>query len=461
MLVARTCGFSYSQHESCIHTNYFAYLGYTLFLMDDTLSRLQRHHFRGYLATLLCAVLAVILFLIGLARQDIVSGEENASFTDATNPKKLTILYSTTAEFSSTLHSTHDAVRLALKEANYRAGAYTIELRLVSNSAETGSSTGQWSAEKEALNARRAVDDTSVVAYIGPLNSGAAQVSMPILSTAGILHIGLSTTYPGLTRPGFAENEPGIYAPTGNPTFFRMVADDTYQGRAIVELLRAKEAHTLYVTDDASTYGVGIADQVEGFAQENNLTVVTRRFFGDTEQDGTELAADVLAKNPDALFITGAVRDGHVTLLRALAEHNYTGIIVGPDILYQPEFLERVTSANKNLYVTNIGSTVKATDGEAAEHFITAYRAEYGRDPIAADASAYDAVRIVLHAVKRAGDDKDAVVKTVRSLKNFPGVFEPITFDANGDIMQKDLQIFEVTLGAFRFLTDIRIPQEN
>ena len=45
--------------------------------------------------------------------------------------------------------------------------------------------TGAWDSVKESDNAREAVADKDVLAFIGPYNSGAAKVSMPILNLAG------------------------------------------------------------------------------------------------------------------------------------------------------------------------------------------------------------------------------------------------------------------------------------
>ena len=60
----------------------------------------------------------------------------------------------------------------------------------------------------------KAVDDPDVMAYIGPYNSGAAKVSMPILNEAGLLQISPAVTLdradqegPG-RRPGRAGHLP-------------------------------------------------------------------------------------------------------------------------------------------------------------------------------------------------------------------------------------------------------------
>ena len=58
---------------------------------------------------------------------------------------------------------------------------------------------GTWMPGRVAANARRAALDDSTMAFIGAFNSGASQISLPILNEAGIPQISPSNTYNGLT----------------------------------------------------------------------------------------------------------------------------------------------------------------------------------------------------------------------------------------------------------------------
>jgi branched-chain amino acid transport system substrate-binding protein len=90
---------------------------------------------------------------------------------------------------------------------------------------------GSWDAAQEAENARKAINDKSVVAYIGTYNSGAAKISIPLLNQAGLVMVSPANTYPGLTKPGKGEaNEPNVYYPSGKRTYARVVPADDLQG---------------------------------------------------------------------------------------------------------------------------------------------------------------------------------------------------------------------------------------
>ena len=90
-------------------------------------------------------------------------------------------------------------IRMAVEEAGGRVGPYRVEYLDLDDST---AAAGQWTSEAEAANARRALQDPDVVAYIGTFNSGAAKVSMPILNLGDLLMVSPANTAVGLTKPG-------------------------------------------------------------------------------------------------------------------------------------------------------------------------------------------------------------------------------------------------------------------
>ena len=100
------------------------------------------------------------------------------------------------------------------------------------------SNTGQTTA-----NARKVATDSKAVYYIGEFNSGASEVSVPILNQAGMPQVSPGNTYVGLTDwplPGSAPGEPQKYYPTGTRTYLRIVPIDSIQAAA--DLMAMKEA---------------------------------------------------------------------------------------------------------------------------------------------------------------------------------------------------------------------------
>src|SRR5574341_369885 len=121
-----------------------------------------------------------------------------------------------------------NAVHLAVEERGGQVAGSPVELVVL----DDGTETGQWDTTLEAANAQQAAADPRVMAYIGPLNSGAARVSIPITNQAGLVQISPTNTWPGLTKVGFAPGEPGILYPTGRRTYFRTCPTDEFQAPA-------------------------------------------------------------------------------------------------------------------------------------------------------------------------------------------------------------------------------------
>ena len=130
-----------------------------------------------------------------------------------------------TGELAQQSRIVRDATQFAIDEANAQGGVagYKIGFLLLDDGSPT---TGQYDPALAATNARRMVADPSVIAAVGPLNSGSAKAAVPVLSQAQMATISGSATSPDLNDPKFA----GVYHPGGKPNFFRTVTTDAYQG---------------------------------------------------------------------------------------------------------------------------------------------------------------------------------------------------------------------------------------
>ncbi len=129
-----------------------------------------------------------------------------------------------------------DGERLALQQAGGRAGRFKVNFVSLD---ETGDATGDELPGRVASAARDAISDMQIIAAIGDLEPETARVTVPLLNSAGILHVSPGVTYPGFSGAA-AAGEPGRFYPTGRRTFFGLVPDDTAQARALAGALRGR-----------------------------------------------------------------------------------------------------------------------------------------------------------------------------------------------------------------------------
>src|SRR5690348_2177957 len=107
-----------------------------------------------------------------------------------------------------------NGMKLALQQAGNKAGQWTVKYTSLDDST---AAAGKWDPGQTAADARKAAADSKAVYYMGEFNSGASEVSIPILNEAGLPQVSPANTYVGLTtnEPGSAAGEPQKYYPNG------------------------------------------------------------------------------------------------------------------------------------------------------------------------------------------------------------------------------------------------------
>jgi branched-chain amino acid transport system substrate-binding protein len=155
-----------------------------------------------------------------------------------------------------------NGAKLAIQDAGSKIGNYTIKYVSLDDST---AATGATSNAAVARNARGAVSNPSTIAYIGEFNSGATEVSLPILNRAGIAQISPSNTYVGLTtnKPGSLPGEPEKFYPSGKRTFARIVPADDVQGAALAVAAKQSRCKTIEIWNSGTAYSAGLARNLE------------------------------------------------------------------------------------------------------------------------------------------------------------------------------------------------------
>jgi hypothetical protein len=112
-----------------------------------------------------------------------------------------------------------DGQRLALLEARGRAGAFKVNFASLDSTG--GGTTGSGLPGQVASATRQAIADAQIIAVIGDLTTDTAVVSVPLLNSAGILHVSPGPADPRfITGEGGAQGEPQRFYPAGQRTFF-------------------------------------------------------------------------------------------------------------------------------------------------------------------------------------------------------------------------------------------------
>jgi branched-chain amino acid transport system substrate-binding protein len=326
-----------------------------------------------------------------------------------------------------------NAYKQAFEEANYTAGGFTIEYEDMDDATPA---RGAWDAGKEAENANKAVSDPDVMVYLGTFNSGAAKVAIPILNRASLVMISPANTYPGLTKPGKGEpNEPDIYFPNGVRNYSRVVPADDLQGAVAANWANSMGITKVYVLDDTELYGHGIAVVFSETAMKIGLGVVGGPEGIDSKaSDYRALATKIRGTGAELVYYGGITQNNAGKLFKDLRSVLGPSVaLMGPDGIFEQAFLDDAGDAAEGVYVTFGGVGPSKLTGKGAAWY-NAYKAKYGAEPEAYASYGYEAAKVAIDAITRAGSkDREAIRAAVFATANFDGVLGTWSFDANGD----------------------------
>ncbi|HRV29241.1 MAG TPA: ABC transporter substrate-binding protein, partial [Spirochaetia bacterium] len=136
----------------------------------------------------------------------------------------------------------------------------------------------------------------------------------------------------------------------------------------------------------------------------------------------------IIAAKPDVIYISDYYND--VALIAKQArELGYTGPLVGCDGWDSPDLVKIGGKAVENGYFTNHFS--KDDPSPQVQEFVKKYEAKFGKTPDASAALAYDAMVIMLDAIKRAGSTDPEKIRAALAATNIQVVSGMISFDKN------------------------------
>ncbi len=335
-----------------------------------------------------------------------------------------------TGSIASFGQSTHKGITLAIEEINASGGVLGKKIRLV-----TEDDQGK---PEEALTAvTKLISKDRVSALLGEFASSNSLAAAPMAQSSGIPMVSHGSTNPKVTQVG--------------DYIFRVCFIDPFQGQVMAKFAHnsLKLGHVAILRDVKSDYSVGLADY---FTQ--NFVAAGGAIAGDEsysagDKDFNAQLTSLIAKKPEALFIPGYYTEVGL-IARQARRLGFTGALLGGDGWDSEKLWEIGGDALNNGYFSNHYSV----DNPAPEirAFVEKFKAHnQGEAPDALAALGYDATRVLVDAIRRAGSDKPSAIRdALAQTKDFPGITGNITLNAQRDAV-KSAVVLEVKDGKFLY----------
>jgi branched-chain amino acid transport system substrate-binding protein len=272
--------------------------------------------------------------------------------------------------------------------------------------------------------ATQIVQDSSIIGLVGPGFSGETLATGKTFNAAGLPVISPSATNVTITTQGWA-------------TMHRVIGNDSAQGAADAKyILDTAKASKVYVVDDGSDYGKGLASYVTkalGSVQIGHDTVQT----GQTDFSAT--VTKVTSSGADAIFYGGYYAEAGL-LVKQLRQAGFTGLFMSGDGSEDPAFVKAAGAQAAN------GAILSAPAGPAPASFNGKYKAVNGADAGLYSTQAFDAANIFLAGIT-AGKTSHADLNSFIGSYTGNGISGPIAFDSKGDITSSTIYAYKVADG--------------
>ncbi|MEA5018258.1 MAG: ABC transporter substrate-binding protein [Erysipelotrichaceae bacterium] len=333
-----------------------------------------------------------------------------------------------------------NGIKLAIKQVNANGGinGKEIELIEVDNTSSTSEATSVTT---------RLITQEKVVAILGPATSGAFKASLPVSEEYNVAIISPSATETlvminDTTKKAFS-------------TGFRTCFIDSFQGVTMANFAfdNLSKSKAIVFGDNSSDYAQGLADNfIEQFVA-NGGTIVSHEIFTKGSTDFNAVLTKIAAMDFDVLFVPGYYNEAGL-LIKQAREMGIDVPILGADGFESPDLIalagvDNIFDIHYSTHYSSVG------DDQLVADFVAAFTAEYGSEPNAFSALAYDAAMLLVDAIKRADDVSAAsIVKALSETVDFVGVAGNITIDKNHDAVKA---IYVVELSGDKAVDSVKV----
>jgi branched-chain amino acid transport system substrate-binding protein len=331
--------------------------------------------------------------------------------------------------------SADKGIRLALDEINKvgpvlgkRVDVKTEDDRSLSDEARTA--------------CEKLINRDHVCAILGEIASSRSIAMVPACQDAKIPMLSPGSTNVSVTQKG--------------DYVFRACFTDQFQGAVMADFavkhLNVKKYAVLYANN--SDYSVGLKGFFDEAAKKLGASPTVEQSYAEkSDVDFRGQLTKIRDTNPDAIICTGYYEEAG-KIAKQARELGIKVPLIGGDGWDSDKLLQIGGEALNGCYFSN--HYAPDEDRPAVKNFVEAYKAKYnGEVPDAMAILGYDAMKLMVDAIKRAGSTEGSKIRdALASTKDFQGAAGSITIDADRNA-KKPIVIVGIENGKLHFVAAV------
>lgn len=303
--------------------------------------------------------------------------------------------------------STKNGMELAVAEWNASGGLLKKQIKLITEDDKADPAEG-------ATVFRKLIEQDKVVALVGGITSRVALAAAPIAQNAKVPMMTPTATNEKVTQAG--------------DYIFRSCFIDPFQGKVmakfVAENLALKNAAIIF--DVGNDYSKGLAETFKSAFEPLGGQISALEGYPSGTTDFKAQLTKIIQAKPAVLYIPAYYGDvGLIT--RQARELNYKGTFVGVDGWDSTDLVKIGGASVEGSFFTNHYS--KDDTSEMVQSLVKKYTEKYGAAPDALAVLAYDAMNIMLNAIKTAGNTKPEAIRDALKKTDLAAVGGQIKYD--------------------------------
>jgi len=299
------------------------------------------------------------------------------------------------------------AAQLAVEEANRQGGYHGKNFRLLAGWSKNPWGTG-------VAQVAQMVYRDKVWAIIGGVDGASTHLAEQIVAKARL----------PLISPGCTDKTVNL---VNLPWMFSCLPPDPPQALILVDAIQARVGKRPFVLVSGADHDSRcfVAELKKQFARQQ----LAPRFHFEMKPTNSKiepLTERITAVDADAVVLIAGPHDS-ARLVRALRDARFAGNFFGGPSMGHHRFLREAREAAEGVLFPLLYSR-----SEVSEGFEQAFHERYGATPDYAAAHTYDAVRLTISAINRAGLNRARIGDAIRDLSPWPGVTGSIAWSPTG-----------------------------
>jgi len=324
-----------------------------------------------------------------------------------------------------------EGINLAVQEINMRGGILGRKIEIIDED-----DRGDPQVAVSAL--QKLITVNGVQAVIGATLSSPTLACAPIANQNKVVMISPSAQSPKLSEAG--------------PYVFKLFVSSAIEGKHLVEVAERYHVQRVAIMYLNNDYGLGLEEVINNLLSTNGVRVVDTESYNSQESDFRTQISRIQSESPDAMFLLGYPTDMGLILVQAKQLGLHVRIFA-PDSFEAEDILKTADgAANGVIYVYPI-----LPSSDLYARVDSEFYSKYQRHMNIYNGMGFDAIQILSQAieqsVKATGKiDGQDIKNALHGIKDFPGVTGPISFDANGWVLDRPMEARIVINGKFTTL---------